>query len=136
MIERTGGCLCGQLRYVASGEPISVGVCHCKDCQKQTASAFAEIAIFPKDAVRLHGETRTYTTTGEGGGKVHRSFCPVCGSGVVSLLDGLPDTVVLKAGSFDEAGGLRPTFNIFVASKQDWLEILCTGQDFERSFPR
>ncbi len=136
MIERTGGCLCGRLRYVASGEPVSVGLCHCKDCQKQTASAFAPIAIFPGDAVKLRGEAHTYTTTGESGGKVHRFFCPICGSGIMSMAEGLPGTIILKGGSFDETNWFRPAFNIFVHSKQDWLDIHRTGKEFQRGFPR
>ena len=30
----TGGCLCGDVRIVASGLPYRVGVCHCLDCRK------------------------------------------------------------------------------------------------------
>ena len=30
----TGGCLCGNVRIVASGLPYRVGLCHCLDCRK------------------------------------------------------------------------------------------------------
>jgi hypothetical protein len=39
MPEMTGGCLCGQVRYSANTEPAFVGVCHCKNCQKQFLSS-------------------------------------------------------------------------------------------------
>ena len=41
MTEMTGGCLCGQVRYSANTEPAFVGVCHCRNCQKQTGTAFS-----------------------------------------------------------------------------------------------
>ncbi len=73
MVERFGGCLCGQLRFTVTDEPMSVGPCHCKDCQKQTASAFAPITIFAGDMVKLQGESHMFTTIGEG---VRRSTAP------------------------------------------------------------
>ena len=39
MPEMTGGCLCGQARYSANADPVFVGVCHCKNCQKQTGAS-------------------------------------------------------------------------------------------------
>jgi len=41
MREMTGGCLCGQVRYSANADPAFIGVCHCKNCQKQTGTAFS-----------------------------------------------------------------------------------------------
>ena len=36
-----GGCLCGKVRYSADAEPTFVGVCHCKNCQKQAGTSFS-----------------------------------------------------------------------------------------------
>ena len=40
MPQITGGCLCGQVRYSGTADPMFTGVCHCKDCQKETGTAF------------------------------------------------------------------------------------------------
>jgi hypothetical protein len=43
MPQITGGCLCGVVRFSANAEPAFVGICHCKDCQKFSGSAFAVV---------------------------------------------------------------------------------------------
>ena len=67
----TGGCLCGNVRMVASGLPIPGRHLSCLDCRKHHGALFHASAMFPQDAVTIEGETRDY----EG-----RFFCPRCGS--------------------------------------------------------
>jgi hypothetical protein len=62
MPEMTGGCLCGQVRYSANGEPAFVGVCHCRNCQKQTGTAFSVLVGVPKTAMSLQGRLKTFAT--------------------------------------------------------------------------
>ena len=52
----TGGCLCGQLRLTARGQPYRVGLCHCMDCRKHHGALFHASAIFPESAVTITGE--------------------------------------------------------------------------------
>ena len=64
MTEMTGGCLCGQVRYSANTEPAFVGVCHCKNCQKQTGTAFSVLVGIPKTAMSVQGQLKTFHDTG------------------------------------------------------------------------
>ena len=50
-----GGCLCGAVRYESEAEPVLTAVCHCRDCQKQTSSAFSVLVVLPKDSLRTEG---------------------------------------------------------------------------------
>ena len=50
-----GGCLCGAVRYESEAEPVLTAVCHCRDCQKQTSSAFSVLVVLPKDNLRTEG---------------------------------------------------------------------------------
>ena len=34
----TGGCMCGAVRYKASGEAVSVIHCHCLSCRRHTGA--------------------------------------------------------------------------------------------------
>ena len=54
-MEIKGGCLCGAVRYTAEADPTSATVCHCRDCQKFTGSAFAALVRVPKEAVTIEG---------------------------------------------------------------------------------
>lgn len=67
----TGGCLCGDVRIEARGQPSRVGLCHCLDCRKHHGAVFAAYAIFPDAAVTVRGKTRDFAG---------RFFCPRCGS--------------------------------------------------------
>jgi len=53
-----GGCLCGAVRYTAEADPTSATVCHCRDCQKFTGSAFATLVRATKDAVTIEAPSR------------------------------------------------------------------------------
>ena len=37
---KTGGCQCGSIRYRIKQEANMLYACHCRDCQKQSGSAF------------------------------------------------------------------------------------------------
>jgi hypothetical protein len=37
-IQRFGQCVCGAVRYVCSGEPERVTICHCLWCQRRTGT--------------------------------------------------------------------------------------------------
>ena len=64
MPKMTGKCLCGRIRYSSDAEPITMMACHCKDCQRQTGSAFLTAVAVPNDAVSVMGELKTYTQPG------------------------------------------------------------------------
>ena len=44
-IAMEGGCACGKVRYRLQSTPMFVHCCHCKDCQRQTGTAFVLNAI-------------------------------------------------------------------------------------------
>jgi hypothetical protein len=53
-----GGCLCGKVRYSAEADPAFVGVCHCKNRQRFSGTAFGSVVALPKPAVKLTGRTQ------------------------------------------------------------------------------
>ena len=67
MREMTGGCLCGKVRYLANADPVVVAVCHCKNCQKQTGTAFSVLVGVPKSAILIEGRLKTFHDRGDSG---------------------------------------------------------------------
>jgi hypothetical protein len=109
-IVRTGGCLCGSVRYRVVGEPFHVGCCHCADCRKESGSAFTVYAQWPRSAFEISGELATYHG---------RSFCPRCGSRLVCLNEA---AVEIRIGSLDAAPfHLQPEAEIWIKRREPWL---------------
>jgi hypothetical protein len=98
----SGGCLCGELRYEASGEPKASGHCYCCDCRKASGSGFIPFMAFPASAVRLTGETRIYESRAANGNTATRNFCPFCHSLVMGGAIGKDSAYNIYAGSLDD----------------------------------
>ena len=47
-----GGCACAAVRYRLASPPIFVHCCHCRDCQRQTGSAFVINALIETDRIK------------------------------------------------------------------------------------
>jgi len=120
MVQFTGGCLCGNVRIVASGLPYRVGLCHCLDCRKHHGALFHAGAVFPHDAVTIDGETRNY------GG---RFFCPRCGSTVFGRS---ADEVEVNLGSLDAPDQLTPTYESWIIRRESWLPPFPLTRRYDR----
>ena len=52
----SGGCACGAIRYSCAAEPLYMGNCHCRDCQRGTGSAYFAAVIVKQSDFSLTGE--------------------------------------------------------------------------------
>jgi len=122
---RTGGCLCGAVRYETQWPPLMLGVCHCRHCQRQAGSAFSVVAAVPRAGLTANGELTLYQDDSDSGRPVYRKFCGKCGSPVFTETpDGdAQGMIFIKAGTLDEAQALRPTVHFWTSSAQDWVII-------------
>lgn len=123
MPEYRGACLCGEIRYEANAEPKFMAVCHCKDCQRATGSAFEALIGIPADALQVQGAPKVFTVKGGSGQDVHRSFCPQCGSTLMLHLEARPGVVLLTTGPLEDASVFEPAVEIFCASAQPWVRL-------------
>jgi hypothetical protein len=118
-----GGCLCGQLRYEARGEPLYAGYCFCADCRRASGSGFVPFMGFAAAAVSVRGETRQYRTPSFRGGTSVRNFCPACGGLVFGGVVGVDEEHTIYAGSLDDASGFHPRMAIFNRDRPDWVPL-------------
>ncbi len=120
MEQLTGGCLCGDVRFIATGSPYRVGICHCFDCRKHHGALFHASAIFPADAVTIEGDTRDYAG---------RFFCPRCGSSVFGRSG---DEIEVNLGSLDELDRFIPTYELWAIRRESWLPPFPVTNRYER----
>lgn len=132
MHEIVGGCLCGQVRYSATAEPVFVGVCHCKSCQKQTGTAFSVLVGIPRSSLSIQGTLKTFHCTGDSGQPVERIFCPECGSPIFTNATAISDVAFIKAGTIDDTSWLEPRTHIYCESKAPWTDIPEGCQEFAK----
>ena len=136
MTKTTGGCLCGKVQYHHEGAPVMTGVCHCRDCQKQTGTSFSIIQGVALPALQVTGSPKVFETHGISGGSVQRHFCGDCGSPLYSLVDAMPGVAFLKAGTLDDVSGLAPQVQLWCATAQPWLTLDPALPKFEYNPPR
>ena len=121
MTLRTGGCLCGAIRYELSADPVFSVACHCRACQYTSGGSPTLAMVFPKSALKIvKGEPRTYWSTGETGEKVGRSFCEVCATPLWSHPQANADIVVIKVGGLDDPSAFAVQADMFMAAAQPW----------------
>ena len=117
----TGGCLCGNVRIVATGRPYRVGICHCLDCRKHHGALFHASAIFPQESVIVEGETSGYAG---------RHFCPRCGSSVFSCS---ADEIEVNLGSLDAPDQFTPTYQLWTVRRESWLPAFPQTRRYEQN---
>jgi len=135
MIERTGGCLCGSVRYRLDGAPVMTAVCHCTHCQKQSGSVFSVNVAVPDTAYHQQGETRIFEDRGDSGQPVYRHFCPACGSPIRSKLASMPGLTLVKAGTLDDLSGLMPVMEVYADHAAAWVAPVSGAQRFGQAPP-
>lgn len=130
---KTGGCLCGAVRYELDADPVRSMICSCKNCQRTSGSALSTIALVPKSALSVTGELKGYEYKGDTGGTLEINFCPNCGSPVILKISAMPDIVSIKVGSFDNTDWYKPGVSIFADSAQKWMPELPECMSFPQN---
>ena len=123
-MSATGGCLCGNIRYTLKAEPALTVVCHCTHCQKASGSAFSTNLVLQRADIEFSGgDMAAYDDKADSGNTLKRSFCPKCGSSIMSESSGRPGAAVLKAGSLDDPSKIKPAMQIWTRSAQPWVKL-------------
>ncbi|HEY1630620.1 MAG TPA: GFA family protein [Rhizomicrobium sp.] len=117
----TGGCLCGAVRYAATGAPRYAGYCCCDDCQKASGSGFIPFMGFPASAMTITGAVLRHRHRLADGREAVRNSCAVCGSLVYGGIVGVDASHTIYAGTLDDVSVFKPAVAINVRYKPDWV---------------
>jgi hypothetical protein len=132
MREISGGCLCGKVRYSATTDPAIIAVCHCKNCQRQSGTAFGTVIGVPKKTLSVTGTLKTYEDVSETGNAMHRRFCPECGSRIATDAGAFSDLTFVMAGTLDDTSWVDPTVQFWCSSAQPWVSLPEKIQPFQK----
>jgi hypothetical protein len=130
-----GGCYCGNVRYVAEGEPKLKAQCHCRECQYITGGAVNMFILMPLDGFRYTKGTPKQFSRGDLERPVTREFCPDCGTHLATR-PLVPNSVVVKVGTLDDPSQFQPNVAIYTVDRQAFHHIPDGMPAFERLPPR
>lgn len=117
----SGSCQCGFVSYRVLGDALRLNVCHCKDCQKQSGSAFGMSLVIPPEALEIRtGQLSTFEVTADSGRQKTCAFCPQCG---VRIYNGTSALFSIKAGTLDDTSDLMPDAHYWTKSRQAWTDL-------------
>ena len=115
-LERTGGCLCGAVRFTCQLRDTGLQACHCVQCQQWTGGG---------PLINVHLETLTFEDenaieTFHASDWGERCYCRKCGSTVWWKMQDKPSRSV-AVGLLDDQTGLTMADEIFVDRRPDWM---------------
>jgi hypothetical protein len=106
------------VRFLSEGDELALYICHCRECQKQSASAFGMSLQVPRSGLRVvAGEPRFWSRAADSGGRVDCAYCGDCGSRLWHESTGSLQTVNIKAGSLDEQVDASNAIHIWTSRK-------------------
>ncbi|RSL71777.1 hypothetical protein CEP53_001335 [Fusarium sp. AF-6] len=98
----SGSCLCGDIKYTVSGDPVAQALCHCLDCRRISGSLCSFNWVLPSQQLTVvNGTPKTYTNASNTGNNVTSHFCGNCGTTLWRDGPATQGLVYLKAGTID-----------------------------------
>ena len=129
-----GGCYCGEVRYVAEGDPMMQAQCHCRECQYISGGHPNVVMGMPESGFSYTKGTAKPFQRKDLATPVTREFCAECGTHLLTKTSGLPGAVLLKVGTFDDPGLFPgPQMVIFTIDKQSFHQLPPGVPTFERT---
>ena len=118
-VERTGGCMCGAVRFVARDVAATFGICHCEQCRRWTGSALLGVS-FPEAQIAWEGAA--HIGVFQSSPWAERAWCTRCGTGLYYRPVGEAPSVgeiELPLGLFDDPSGFQAMHEIYIDHKPD-----------------
>jgi hypothetical protein len=122
-VSREGGCACGAVRYRLTSDPLFTHCCHCRNCQRQTGSAFVINLLIETDRVELlAGDPQPVDVPRDDGSRQRIFRCPTCQVAVYSRYTH-PGVRFVRGGTLDDSSEATPDVHIFTRSKLSWVTL-------------
>jgi hypothetical protein len=104
-------------------EPLIVHCCHCRNCQRQTGSAFVINLVIEGDRLEVTAGEPVRVDVPRDDGSVQPIWrCPACQVALFSEY-GRPDLRFVRGGTLDDPDAATPDVHIFTRSKVPWVTL-------------
>ena len=124
-MKTRGACYCGAIRYEAELDENRVGICHCRDCQIFSGSAFRMATrVEIEDFVIVSGTPKYFIKTAESGNRRRMAFCGDCGTHICSVPLDMSEPggyVSLRVSSCEDFASMKPAAEIWCDSRVSWV---------------
>ena len=116
-----GSCLCGEVEYEVTGEPVRFYHCHCSRCRKFSGTGHASnLLMTPATGITWKkGEANLRRYKVPEAERFYNLFCVHCGSPMPRVVPEL-NAVIIPAGTLDCDPPMQPNGRIFWGSRADW----------------
>lgn len=123
-----GSCLCGSVQVRLTAPPLLTFACHCRDCQKLSASAYTLTTMFPSNSFSCTGKL---ITGGLKSGERTHYFCKSCLNIVYSQVGAPGERINLRTSILHQAALFQPFVELMTDEKLPWATV-----PVAHSFPR
>ncbi len=120
MAKTTGSCLCGDVRFEVSGDPMFAAHCCCTDCQKASGADHITLAFYKESQVKISGELAEYAVVADSGNTNTRIFCPKCGGRLFGRNSAREGVIGIQAGALDNPQNIKPAVVVYTKDKREW----------------
>ena len=118
ILPSDGGCRCDRVRIRVGAAPLLTMACHCKGCQRMTASAYSLSAAIPSANFEvLSGEP----VIGGLHGATHHYHCGYCMSWLFTRMDDMDWFVNLRVTMLDDSSWFSPFIETMTSEKLPWV---------------
>lgn len=122
MKHSQGGCVCADVQYELTAEPLALLCCHCTECQTASGSSFILSLKMPYGAVKAtRGEAKPYLRPEADGQERHVFRCPRCLTALWSERLDSKEMLTVYAGTLDGSSELDPVAHIWTCDAQPWI---------------
>ncbi len=118
-MSKTGGCLCGAVRFELAEAPTSYGACHCGMCRKLSGGIELGVEVQPGGVTWTADEgVQIYSSSDW----AERGFCKTCGSSLfwrLTMPGPMQGLTVMSAGALDSMDGMQFDNEVYIDHKPD-----------------
>ena len=126
----SGGCLCGAVRYRATGPATHPTLCHCASCRRAAGAPAVAWVTFPSASFSFErGEPASFRSSPP----VVRTSCGRCGTALTYRHDDFADGVDVTTASLDDPTPFPPADHTWWSERVPWLRFDDGLPRFERS---